>query len=90
MRLGNGELCKGFPQDIVGDALFRWVIDGQLPLSGLHGATSSFVILLSTILQKPVKGNTGLYRLCRTSYRLRFRSRGGEAGGDGGGRLRKR
>ena len=41
-------------------AFFGWVVDGQLPLSGLYGTTSSFVILISAILQKPEKGSTGL------------------------------
>ena len=31
----TGELGKGFFQDLMGDPLFRWVIDGQLPFARL-------------------------------------------------------
>lgn len=31
----TGELGKGFFQDLMGDPLFRWVIDGQLPFTRL-------------------------------------------------------
>ena len=82
----TGKLCEGFFQSLMGQALLRWVVNGQLPFTRLRqGKRPLICFLLSTILQKPGKGNTPLSRPMHPRHRLRVRT-----GRAGGGRERNR